>query len=85
MPFVPRLFFSPPISVEKLGKVFMDVPKFVLRHGSKSPNSTHPYSSFRHKEEFRVSFPPSSGDAYEGRSFVLQLASHPGPKFESAD
>ncbi|GBN35956.1 hypothetical protein AVEN_54228-1 [Araneus ventricosus] len=37
--------FSPPILVEKLGKAFTDVPKFVLRPGSKSQNSYHPDSS----------------------------------------
>ncbi|GBM44631.1 hypothetical protein AVEN_37118-1 [Araneus ventricosus] len=36
--------FFPPILVEKLGKAFADVPKFVLRQGSKSQNSCHPYS-----------------------------------------
>ncbi|GBM70001.1 hypothetical protein AVEN_155707-1 [Araneus ventricosus] len=47
MPFVLRLVFSP-ILVEKLGKAFMEVPKFVLRHGSKPQNSTHPYSASSH-------------------------------------
>ncbi|GBM15479.1 hypothetical protein AVEN_142135-1 [Araneus ventricosus] len=41
----PKTGFSPPILVEKLGKAFSDVPKFVLRLGSKSQNSCHPDSS----------------------------------------
>ncbi|GBM07251.1 hypothetical protein AVEN_25503-1 [Araneus ventricosus] len=45
MPFVLRHVFSPPILVEKLRKVFTDVPKFVLRQGSKSQNSSLPHSS----------------------------------------
>ncbi|GBL94419.1 hypothetical protein AVEN_7385-1 [Araneus ventricosus] len=36
MPFVLRPVFSPPFLVEKLGKVFTDVLKFVLRQGAKS-------------------------------------------------
>ncbi|GBN60396.1 hypothetical protein AVEN_42433-1 [Araneus ventricosus] len=40
----PKTFF-PPILVEKLGKAFTDVPKFVLRQGSKSQNSCNPDSS----------------------------------------
>ncbi|GBM70000.1 hypothetical protein AVEN_155706-1 [Araneus ventricosus] len=57
MPFVLRLFFSP-ILVEKLGKAFMDVPKYILRQGSKSQNSTHPYSSSSHSGEFEFHFYP---------------------------
>ncbi|GBN15254.1 hypothetical protein AVEN_256523-1 [Araneus ventricosus] len=41
----PKNGFIPPILVEKLGKAFTDVPKFVLRQSSKSRNSCHPDSS----------------------------------------
>ncbi|GBM68810.1 hypothetical protein AVEN_22281-1 [Araneus ventricosus] len=70
--------------VEKLGKAFADVPKFVLRQGSKSQNRTHP-SPLPPHGGIRVSFLPSSRGANVGRSFVLPLPSHRGLKLESAD
>ncbi|GBM18407.1 hypothetical protein AVEN_72746-1 [Araneus ventricosus] len=73
-----QLVFIPPILVKKLGKTFTDVPKFVLRQGSKSQNSSHPNSSFPHGE-FRVSFLASTRGPNVGRSFVLQLPSHRDP------
>ncbi|GBM04947.1 hypothetical protein AVEN_2071-1 [Araneus ventricosus] len=79
----PKTFF-PPILVEKLGKEFTDVPKFVLRQGSKSQNSTHPYSSS-----------PTRGNSGFISTLVarcqcrlilvLPLTSHRGLKLESAD
>ncbi|GBM96037.1 hypothetical protein AVEN_179714-1 [Araneus ventricosus] len=72
------------ILVEKLGKTFTDVPKFVLRLGSKSQNSSHPSPSPPHWG-FRVSFLPSTRGSNVGRSFVSPLSSHRGPKLESAD
>ncbi|GBN66115.1 hypothetical protein AVEN_183599-1 [Araneus ventricosus] len=38
----PKPVSFPPILVEKLGKAFTNVPKFVLRQDSKSQNSCHP-------------------------------------------
>ncbi|GBO42690.1 hypothetical protein AVEN_99487-1, partial [Araneus ventricosus] len=64
----PKTAFFPPILVEKLDKAFTDVPKFVLRKGSKSQNSYYPDSS-----PFRVSFLASMRGANVGRSFVLSL------------
>ncbi|GBN98228.1 hypothetical protein AVEN_266603-1 [Araneus ventricosus] len=55
----PKPVFFPPTLVEKLGKAFTDVPKFVLRQGSKSQNSTYPPSSSPQHGRFRVSFLPS--------------------------
>ncbi|GBL84423.1 hypothetical protein AVEN_117185-1 [Araneus ventricosus] len=38
----PKTGFYSAILVEKLGKAFTDVPKFVLRQSSKLQNSSHP-------------------------------------------
>ncbi|GBL75349.1 hypothetical protein AVEN_194554-1 [Araneus ventricosus] len=84
MPFVIRPVYSPPILVEKLGKVFTDVPNFVLRQGSKSQNSSHPNFSSPTRG-FRVSFLASTRGPNIGRTIVFPLASHRGPKLESAD
>ncbi|GBM89685.1 hypothetical protein AVEN_23588-1 [Araneus ventricosus] len=73
----------PLILVEKLGKTFTNVPKFVLRQGSKSQHSSH--TSLLLPFGFRVALLASTRGADVGRSFVLQLASHRGPKLESAD
>ncbi|GBM37168.1 hypothetical protein AVEN_56340-1 [Araneus ventricosus] len=75
------------ILVEKLGKTFTDVPKFVMRLGSQSWNSSHPISSSTTPPHggFRVSFLASTRGSNVGRSFVLPLPSHRGPKLESAD
>ncbi|GBO38911.1 hypothetical protein AVEN_57603-1, partial [Araneus ventricosus] len=80
----PKSVFSPIHLVEKLGKAFIDVPKFVLRHGTKSQNSTHPDSSSPTRG---ISSFISSLDARcnVGRSFVVPLASHRGLKLESED
>ncbi|GBM65032.1 hypothetical protein AVEN_68953-1 [Araneus ventricosus] len=69
---------------EKVGKTFMDVPKFLLRQGSKSQNSSHPLSSSP-TLGFRVSFLASTRGPNVGRSFVLLLPSLRRPKLESAD
>ncbi|GBM27105.1 hypothetical protein AVEN_189875-1 [Araneus ventricosus] len=59
-----RAVFSPPILVEKLGKTFTDVPKFVLRQGSKSQTFSHP-DFYSHSE---ISSLTSSLDArYQSR------------------
>ncbi|GBN22936.1 hypothetical protein AVEN_273587-1 [Araneus ventricosus] len=79
-----QLLCIPLILVEKLGKSFTDVPKFVLRQGSKSQKSAH-YSPFPPHGRFRVSFLASTRGPNVGRSFVSPLASHRGPKLESAD
>ncbi|GBN46663.1 hypothetical protein AVEN_151749-1 [Araneus ventricosus] len=84
MSFVIRPIFFPPILVEKLGKAFTDVPKFVLRQGSKSQNSSHPNSSSRTREI--SSFISSLDTRSQSRqNYCFPLASHRGPKLESAD
>ncbi|GBO07444.1 hypothetical protein AVEN_251445-1 [Araneus ventricosus] len=45
-----QLVCIPHILVEKLGKSFTAVPKFVLRQGSKSQNSYQPRFLFPHAE-----------------------------------
>ncbi|GBN29879.1 hypothetical protein AVEN_178985-1 [Araneus ventricosus] len=65
--------------IKKLDKTFTDVPKFVLRRGSKSKNSSHPFPPTPHGG-FRVSFLDSTRGSNVGRSFVLPLASQRGPQ-----
>ncbi|GBO00240.1 hypothetical protein AVEN_13082-1 [Araneus ventricosus] len=84
MAFVPRPLFFPSILDERIGKAFTDVPKFVLRRGSKSQNFTY-LPLLSPTRGFRVSFPASTRGPNVGRSLVLPLASHRGPKLESAD
>ncbi|GBN52228.1 hypothetical protein AVEN_184556-1 [Araneus ventricosus] len=82
MPFVPRPVFVPPILVEKLGKAFTDIPMFVLKQGSKSQNSCHPNSSTRKISNF---IPSLDARSQSRQNYRVPLASHRGPKLESAD
>ncbi|GBM93616.1 hypothetical protein AVEN_202565-1 [Araneus ventricosus] len=81
---MPKTVFSPPILVDKLSKAFRDVPMFVFRRGSKSQNSCHP-SSLPPHGRFQASFLASTRGPSLGRTIVFPLASHRGPKLESAD
>ncbi|GBN70848.1 hypothetical protein AVEN_189018-1 [Araneus ventricosus] len=57
--------------------------QIVLRQGSKPQNSSHPDSPS--PGVILVSFLASTEGPNVGRSFVLPLRSHRGPKLESAD